>query len=290
MKTIGLVLNRDKPAAWTVARKLVDWIEVKGARVVLESEDARALGRPDVALPRERFPDAVDLLFVLGGDGTLLGYAREFAPHKIPLLGINVGRLGFLSEAEPDDLPAVVDRVLRGDYSLDERMMLEAQWVRDGTVRGSYLALNDVGVAREAFSRMITTTVFVDGVFLSRFSGDGLVVATPTGSTAYSLSAGGPIIVPHLDAILLTPVAPHTLTARPMVLAPQDEVCIRVDAPHAHIGLTVDGQLGVRLEPGDEVRVRRAPHTTLLIKWKERAFFDVVRRKLQGDPPRGDGL
>lgn len=290
MKTIGLVLNRDKPAAWSVAKRLVELIEAKGARAVLEPEEARTLGRPDAALPRERFPGAIDLLFVLGGDGTLLGFAREFAPHKIPLLGINVGRLGFLSEAEPDDLPAAVDRVLRGDYYLDERMMLEAEWVRDGEMRGTFLALNDVGVARGSFSRMITITVFVDGVYLSRFSGDGLLVATPTGSTAYSLSAGGPIVVPHLDAILLTPVAPHTLTARPMVLAPQDEVSIRIDAPHGHIGLTVDGQLGVQLEPGDEIRVRRAPHNTVLVKWKERAFFDVVRRKLQGDPPRGDGV
>lgn len=290
MKTIGLVLNRDKPAAWSVAKRLVDLIEAKGARAVLEPEDARALGRPDAALPRARFPGAIDLLFVLGGDGTLLGFAREFAPHQIPLLGINVGRLGFLSEAEPDDLPAAVDRILKGDYCLEARMMLEAEWVRDGEARGSFLALNDVGVARGSFSRMITTTVFVDGVYLSRFSGDGLVVATPTGSTAYSLSAGGPIVVPHLDAILLTPVAPHTLTARPMVLAPQDEVSIRIEAPHDHIGLTVDGQLGVQLKPGDEVRVRRAPHTTVLVKWKERAFFDVVRRKLQGDPPRGDGV
>lgn len=283
LKTIGITINRDKPKAPTITRQLLQLLEQKGSTVYVEPETAVQLERPELGLALERFPYEVDLIFVLGGDGTLLGVARQFAAFHLPILGINVGHLGFLSESEPHDLSTAVDRVLAGDYYIEERLMLEAELVRHGQVVEKGIALNDVGIAKGSFGRMITCTVWMDGMFLGSFSGDGLIVSTPTGSTAYSLSCGGPIVYPGIQTLLLTPICPHTLTSRPMVLPAEATIEIQVTATHHEMGITIDGQLGYGLKTGDHVRVRRSPHNTLLIKWQERSFFEVVRKKLQGE-------
>ncbi|GAB7386840.1 NAD(+)/NADH kinase [Bacillaceae bacterium] len=289
MKTIGLAVNKGKPNAWLVAKQLVFLLEEKGAKIFLEPDVADQLGRVDLALPLKDFPGRVEIVFVLGGDGTLLGFAREFAPFKIPILGINLGNLGFLSEAEPDDLPHAVDRILNGEYYVEERMMLEAEVVRKGKRLKRFTALNDVGIGKGSLSRIISCTVYVDDLYLSTYSGDGIIISTPTGSTAYSLSAGGPIVAPHINVILLTPVAPHALTARPIVLSADEEIRVITEATHRDLGLTVDGQLGFKLELGDEIIVRRSPHITFLIKWKERNFFATVRKKLHPSCRDDDG-
>lgn len=163
-------------------------------------------------------------------------------------------------------------------------MMLETDVLRKGRKLETFTAFNDVGIAKGSFSRIIQCAAYVDELYLATFSGDGVIVSSPTGSTAYSLSAGGPIVAPNVDCLLLTPVAPHSLTARPFVLSPDDEIRIQVDATHQDIGLTVDGQLGFKLEVQDEIIIRKSPHITSLIKWKERNFFEVVRKKLPGEP------
>jgi NAD+ kinase len=258
--------------------------------VVLEPDIAQEIGRPDLGLPLARFPERANILFVLGGDGTLLGFARRFAQHALPILGFNLGNLGFLSEAEPDNLAHAVDRVITGDYYIEERLMLDAEVVRDGQVLERSNALNDVGIAKGSFSRMITCSVWMDDSYLGTYSGDGVIVSTPTGSTAYSLSCGGPIVWPGLQTFLLTPICPHTLTARPMVLPADSVLEVRVSATHQDIGLTIDGQLGFRLNVDDVIRIRRSPYNTRLIKWQERSFFEVVRKKLQGDTEEDPGL
>jgi NAD+ kinase len=288
--TIGISVNKGKPKTRIVTRELVRLLEERNAGVVLEPDIAQEIGRPDLGLPLERFPERANILFVLGGDGTLLGFARQFAQHSLPILGFNLGNLGFLSEAEPDNLAHAVDRVIAGDYYIEERLMLDAEVVRDGQVLERSEALNDVGIAKGSFSRMITCSVWMDDSYLGTYSGDGVIVSTPTGSTAYSLSCGGPILWPGLQSILLTPICPHMLTARPMVLPADSVLEVRVSATHQDIGLTIDGQLGFRLNVDDVIRIRRSPHNTRLIKWQERSFFEVVRKKLQGDTDEDPGL
>ncbi len=283
MITIGILVNKDKPKAIDVAQELVMLLEQRKAGICLEPDIASEIGRVDLGLEKEDFPKRADLLFVLGGDGTLLGVARRFAPYRLPILGINLGHLGFLSEAEPEDLSMAVDRVLAGNYYIEDRMMLDAEVIRNGQVLKKSIAFNDVGIAKGSFGRMITVQVSLDGTYLGTYSGDGVIVSTPTGSTAYSLSAGGPIVWPSLKTLLLTPICPHTLTARPMVLPGNSELMITVSATHQDMGVTIDGQIGFRLEVDDQIKIRGSQCITSLIKWKERSFFEVVRKKLQGD-------
>lgn len=283
MKTIGIAVNQSKPSAVEVAKQLIDFLESKGATVFIDSAVADKIDRMDIGLAVDQFPDRVNLVFVLGGDGTLLGIARKLAVHDLPILGINLGHLGFLSEAEPDDLPNAVDRVLNGDYHLEKRMMLEASIIRNGQVIHNGSALNDVGIAKGSFGRMVTLSVYVDDMYVDKYSGDGLILSTPTGSTAYSLSCGGPIVSPHINVILITPICPHTLNSRPIIIQKDQEIRVEVSATHNDIGVTIDGQVGYKLEVGDQVLVRKSMHYTTLIKWQDRGFFDVLRQKLN-DP------
>ncbi|SDW54179.1 NAD+ kinase [Marininema mesophilum] len=292
MKTIGIIVNNSKPKARTILRELVMLLEERGAKVWVEPEMAIDMDRKDLSLVADQFSTCVELVFVLGGDGTLLGVARQLAGHGIPILGFNLGHLGFLSEAEPDSLSTAVDCVLSGNFYIEERLMLEAEVDRDGTVVEGGIALNDIGIAKGSFSRMIQGKVFLDGAYLGTYSGDGLIVSTPTGSTAYSLSCGGPIVWPSVPCILLTPICPHTLTSRPMVLPADGTLEIKVNTTHQDIALTIDGQQGFALQVDDVIRVRVSSHITSLIKWKERSFFEVVRKKLQGEQeetPRVEG-
>jgi NAD+ kinase len=281
MRTIGIMANQSKPTAITVAKKLIDLIEYKGAIVFLDLDLARVTGQESKGIELDDFPIHVDCTFVLGGDGTLLGVARKLAGSRIPILGINLGYLGFLSEAEPEDLSASVDRILAGEYCVEKRLMLEAEVIRQDEVVKKGISLNDIGIAKGSFSRMITCKVKMDETYIGTYSGDGVIISTPTGSTAYSLSCGGPIVWPGLECILLTPICPHTLASRPMVLPANSTLEIEVAANHNEIGVTIDGQEGFTLESGDIVRVQQSLCSTHLIKWKERSFFEVIRKKLQ---------
>ncbi|MBO8163125.1 MAG: NAD(+)/NADH kinase [Brevibacillus sp.] len=283
MNRIGIVANRGKPEARIVARELLYLLEEKGAEVVLEESIAHVLDRSDLACPLNQFAERAELLCVLGGDGTLLGIARQLAGHALPILGINLGTLGFLSEAEPENLQTAVDSLLRGAYRIERRMMLEAALWRKGELLATYTAMNDVGIAKGSFCRIIQCAVYLDDQYVATFSGDGVIVSSPTGSTAYSLSAGGPIVAPNVEMLLLTPVAPHSLTARPMVFSAEQVIRVEVDAVHQEMGLSIDGQFGYRLEGGDIIYVKRSPHVTPLIKWNDASFFQVIRNKLHGE-------
>ncbi|MCL6593880.1 MAG: NAD(+)/NADH kinase [Alicyclobacillus sp.] len=281
MRTILMLVNRRKPQACAVAQQIEELLREEHIRTVRVDT---GLGGSD-GVPREGLPDDVareaELAFVLGGDGTMLGVARQLAPFRIPILGVNVGHLGFLTQAEPADVEETVRRVIKRDYDLEPRLMLEAAVWRGGVCISRLTGLNDAGIAKGSFARMVTVEVYVDGVFVDSYSGDGVIVSTPTGSTAYSLSCGGPILTPHLQVMLITPICPHTLFSRPCVIDDRQEVEMVVHAAHDDIGLTVDGQIGVRLAPMDVVRVRRSPHQTMLVKWRDREFFSVLRQKLR---------
>ncbi|ASS75932.1 NAD(+) kinase [Tumebacillus algifaecis] len=285
MKVIGLLVNHTKPMAKEVAHRLIEIIEKNGAAVRVDETTAATIGREDIQLPQSEFADHVELLFVLGGDGTILGFARKFAKTGLPLLGINIGHLGFLSEAEPQDLEESVKRVLDGNYCLENRLMLEAQVERNGQViYKDLIALNDIGICKDRFGTMVTGRLYVDDMYVDQYTGDGLLVSTPTGSTAYSLSCGGPIVAPHIDVMLITPICPHTLHSRPLVIAANQEVRVEVTGTQEEMVLLVDGQDFRTLENHDIVRVRQATYKTKLIKWRDREFYEVLRRKLHCAP------
>jgi NAD+ kinase len=223
-----------------------------------------------------------DLLIVLGGDGTLLGVARALGDEATPILAVNLGTLGFLAETARDELYRVLEEVLGGRFLAEERMRLEVRVERGGSESGRYLALNDAVIARStAPSRVIDLETWADGMEVTTYHADGLIAATPTGSSAYSLSAGGPLLLPTSSAILLTPICPHTLSQRPLVLPPESDLELRVrDARGGEVHLTVDGQVGCELEEGDRVRVRRAKIPVQLLVPPGRNRYQVMREKL----------
>lgn len=223
----------------------------------------------------------LDLLLTLGGDGTLLRGARRVARHGTPVLGVNFGHLGFLTSAAPDELVSALDRALSGDIWLDERMTLEVRAeAPDGETRGEFLALNDVVLHKGGVARMIRLAVRANGEEVGNYSADGIILATPTGSTAYSLSAGGPIVSPSVDCIIATPICPHTLAVRPLVLPAEETVSVDVLTPSGELLMTIDGQEDAQLVPGDRVVVRRAPYPVRLVRFPGQTFFSTLRRKL----------
>jgi NAD+ kinase len=283
MRTVGVVVNREKPGADATHHRLCNLLTDAGLAVV--QADTESLAREEIS---KDFSDGLELAFVLGGDGTLLGAARKLAPSGVPLLGINLGHLGFLSEAEPGNLQETVRRVVEKEYDLETRIALSAVVNRQGEQCVKYLGMNDIAIAKGSFARMVTVDVYVDNVWVDSYRGDGVLVSTPTGSTAYSLSCGGPIVVPHAKVTLITPICPHTLVARPCVVDSNQTVRLVVRAAHEDIGLTVDGQLGFPLLPDDEVSVSRASTDVTLVKWRDREFFAVLRKKLRSGSETGE--
>lgn len=228
-------------------------------------------------------PGEVDLLLTFGGDGTLLRGARLVAPHHTPVLGVNLGHLGFLTSIPPHQLRASLEAIVRGEYWLDTRFTLEARIEsRDGTAGSSYVALNDAVLHKGGFARVVRLAVFIDGSEeeIGEYSADGLIIATPTGSTAYSLSAGGPIVVPSVECIIATPISPHTLAVRPLIVPAGRIIAVEIRSPSTEMMLTVDGQEGEPLRPGDRLVVGRGAATVPLVRFQGQSFFATLRRKL----------
>ncbi|MEP6782011.1 MAG: NAD(+)/NADH kinase [Gemmatimonadaceae bacterium] len=226
-------------------------------------------------------PDGIDALFTLGGDGTLLRGARFLGPRTVPILGINMGRLGFLTACSGAEFESGVRRFAVGDFITEPRMALNAIAVdRSGEHRGEWFSLNDVVLHKDGFARVVRFSVHVDGEPIGAYSADGVIVSTPTGSTGYSLSAGGPVVVPMLDSIVVTPVSPHTLAMRALVLPPQSEILLQAEDAPEEVLVTVDGQVGTRFTKGESLLVRRAPHPVLLVRFPGNTFFSRLRRKL----------
>lgn len=275
-----LAPHREKPQALQLARALVGSLQALGVDVRLERSAAKALALEDLAWPEPTWQQA-EVVIVLGGDGALLHAARDAAPLGVPVLGVNVGRLGFLSEMEASELPGLLERLVQGAFAVEERMMAEAEVLRDGREGGlRWLALNDVVVARATTSRITRLEARSGSDLIGSFPADGLIVATPTGSTAYSLSAGGPIVHPLLDCFVITPICPHSLAARAVVIRPEEGVTITVHGPSDELVATVDGQLSTRLLPEDRVVVRRAPFRARLVRLSGRSPYTVLRQRL----------
>lgn len=278
LSSVGLCVKSNHPEAGGAVRGLEKWLAGRGLDVSLDENAAELVGC--AGRSRAEVAEEVDLLVVLGGDGTLLSVARATGRRPVPILGVNLGTLGFLTEVTHDELFAALERVLAGDVHIDSRMRLDVRVERDGQLLGSYLALNDAVITSLSLARMINLDAMAGDLELTRYHADGLIASTPTGSTAYSLSAGGPILDAGLDAVVLTPISPHTLTQRPLVLHASCEIRIRAYARGGGIQLTVDGQDGEKLQDGDTVRVVRSEHPVQLVASPFRNRFEVLRTKL----------
>jgi NAD+ kinase len=279
---IAIVASLHKRRAVSLLRDLVQWLEARAVEPRLRGELADRLHRPDLAWPDERLMEGVSLALAMGGDGTMLSTARFAAPHGIPILGCNLGGFGFLTEVAESELLAVLPQVLAGNYRARDRMMLQADVLRDGERQRSFLGLNDIVIARAATSRLLRLEIMVGAEEIGVFSADGVIVSTPTGSTAYSLSAGGPVVSPEVEALVVTPICAHTLSARPMVLPSDDEVSVLATARQRgqQVLVTTDGQEACSLENGEVVRVRKAPVAAHIVQVSGPSFLVKVRTKL----------
>jgi NAD+ kinase len=282
MRRIGIVARGDRAEAREVTRGLVQWLTAHGREVVLDTETAGALGLPGVTVAeRQALPGKVDLIVVLGGDGTLLSVARLVDGLGVPILGVNLGGLGFLTATTLEALFPTLEAVLRGEYEAEERLVLVAELMRGGTRVTEHLALNDVVVAKGALGRLIDLDVRADGEPMTAYRADGLIIATPTGSTAYNLSAAGPILFPTMDAVVLTPICSHTLTNRPIVLPASTRLEVTLQTATPDVVLSVDGQAGPPVEEGDVVHVRQASARIRLLRDPRKSYFEVLRTKLK---------
>lgn len=280
IKTAGMVSKPSAPAASAIVPAVLELLRARGIVARIDEQTAEYV-TGQRGLPREDVPEGCDLVIVLGGDGTLLSAARAIGKREIPLLPVNLGGLGFLTAITRDNIFPELERAFRGEHRIARRKLLETEMVREGKVVASYEALNDTVIAKSALARMIDLETHVDNQFVCAYKADGLIISTPTGSTAYSLSAGGPIIFPAVPAICLTPICPHMLTNRP-VLVPETSV-IRVvsHGPDESVYLTIDGQVGTPIRDGDTIVCRSSAHSLLLIRPPNQMFFDVLRQKLK---------
>lgn len=280
MLTVGVFPNIRKKNMIKVAKSLVTWFEDRAYRVKLSKEVAELLDMSYLSADPDELTSKIDVAVTLGGDGTLLGVARLVAQHKIPILGINMGHVGFLTEVELGDLFTDLECFHNKEYDIDVRMMLEAKVIRNEKALTEFLALNDIVITKGPFARLIRLKTYANEAYVDTYPADGLIISTPTGSTAYSLSAGGPIIRPDMNLLLLTPICPHTLHSRSIILSQDDVIKVTVLADHPEVMLTVDGQEGYKLLPKDTVIVNKSSFSTRLIRIKKRSFYDLLRKKL----------
>ncbi|QWV99168.1 NAD(+)/NADH kinase [Geomonas nitrogeniifigens] len=284
MKKIAIFAKVHDPRCLGVAEDLIGWLAGRGVTAHVEKHLSLRLRRTTLAESAESSEIArdADLVVVLGGDGTLIAAARLIGERDVPILAVNLGSLGFLTEITLDELYPSMERCLAGDFEVTERMMLLACVERAGEVVELHRVLNDAVINKGALARIIDMETSVNGRYLTTFKADGLIISTPTGSTGYSLSANGPIIHPELECISITPICPHTLTNRPLVVDAGAQIAIKLNyAPDESVFLTLDGQVGMKLLSGDVVQIRKAPHVTRLIQSRSKDYFEVLRTKLK---------
>jgi NAD+ kinase len=289
VKKIGIMPNLSKDLEGIQTKLVIEKIRDKGFEPFVMPEIYEIIGTGHVAGSSDFFRQC-DVLFVLGGDGTLLNAARQACSYGVPILGINIGRLGFLTEIEISEIDEALDLLVAKEYYVEKRMMLKASIVKENNAPIELTALNEIAIAKASFARIIHLRVFINDEFVNCYPADGILVSSPTGSTAYSLSAGGPIISPNMKCLLLTPICPHALNARPIVTHQNDLIRILIDDKTHDVFLTIDGQKGVPVKKGDIIHVGKADVETQLIRFGKRSFFNVLREKLTERPMDINGL
>jgi NAD+ kinase len=291
IRAVGIVANRRKPSIKEILADLFAWLADRGIRAVAWDDLAGIVPKCQTCA-LDRIGEGVDLVIALGGDGTLLTAARGVGDRLTPILGINVGSLGFLTEVVVDEYEEALDGIVRGEYRWEDRMNIQAEVIRGGKTVGKFTGLNDIVINKGALSRVMELTMWADDHYLAVYTSDGLIVSTPTGSTAYSLSAGGPIVNPLMEAIIATPICPHTLAVRPMILGPDQVLKVELWGGHSihgkpEIKLTVDGQIGFDLMTDDKIHFTKSERKTRLVLSGYRSFYEVLRQKLKwGDTRR----
>jgi len=281
IQTVGIVSKPKRENITTVVPPLLEWLKSRGLRYCYDHETADCLAPGGPEVPREEMPGKVDLILMLGGDGTLLATARALGARDVPILPVNLGGMGFLTSVTLDELYGILDLVLAGKHRVSERILLCAEVLREGRVVHSNLALNDAVLNKAALARITDFDLYLDEGYACSYKGDGLIIATPTGSTAYSLAAGGPIVFPVVHAFLITPICPHSLTNRPLVVPDTMKIRVEFHSSEESIYLTLDGQVGVELQRGDQITVCKAEKAVQLVRPSRKTYFEILRNKLK---------
>jgi NAD+ kinase len=280
IRRVVVVAKPGTPEGQRIAFELSAWLRSRGVQVRLDQTTAEALGRKDGISP-DSLPRGTDLVIVAGGDGTLLSVARVAGPLGIPILGVNFGGLGFMTELQPEELYAALEMVLRGEYTIEEREALRVRFKRGRKILGEYAMLNDAVVTKTALARMLVIEVRIDKELVATYTSDGLIIATPTGSTAYNLSAGGPILDPRMSAFVIAPICPHAMSYRPVVVPGWVTIEVTLRSMTEEAYLTLDGQVGFPMRQLDAIVVDRHPRSVRLMRVAKRGFFEVLQRKLR---------
>ena len=276
-KSVGIMVHRTRPEALHFAREVVGWLEGRDIDVRMDARSAEKLKMPVLACPSDEW-DSVEFIVTLGGDGTILTAAREAAPCGIPILGVHMGRFGFIAETHPADLYGNLEEILSGSMRVEERLMVRADIIRADKCVHSGFGLNDVSL-KSKMTHMLSLKTRIAGAHFATYPADGLVVATPTGSTGYALSAGGPLIAPSVEAFVLVPICPHTLSARPLIVPSDENIEIEVETDGHEVMFAIDGVEPVALETGDRIVVQKAPYRTRLIIVDHATFYAKVRNR-----------
>jgi NAD+ kinase len=281
IKKIGIVSKPKKAEIREIVPQLAEWLHKRDIEVSIDKETGSILESSEKCLTRNELPGKVDLLIVLGGDGTLLAAARALYRHEVPIFAVNLGDLGFLTVITRDEMYAALEGVLSGNYRSERRVQIEGELVRADEALSTFRALNDVVLNKGAIARIHDFEVYADGEFISNYKSDGLIISTPTGSTAYSLAAGGPVVSPTVEAFIVTPICAHTLTNRPLVLQDSANIEIVVKSQREAAYLTVDGQVGIATHSEDIIRVRKSDSFVELIQPPQRNYYEILRQKLK---------
>ena len=286
IRRIGIVLKPHQPEALSTVCELAVWLAERGIKLVggpeLEREQIEhRTGCSVDQVSTQELPTEIDLMLVLGGDGTTIATARMIGDHEVPVLGVNYGGLGYLAEFRIEELYSALESILSDNYRLDRRVMLSVELLRGDVSVTKNRVLNDVVINKSALARIIKIEAFFNGQFVNSFRADGLIVSTPTGSTAYNLSAGGPVVFPSMNAIVITPICPFTLSNRPIVVPDDAEIELILNTDNEEVALTLDGQVGFPLEVRDRVKIRKSGTTFNLVQPSNRNYFDVLRDKLR---------
>jgi NAD+ kinase len=281
IKSVGIIARPRREDVAAVVPPLLAWLKEHGVEAFYDHETASCIPPAGRERPREELPRLAELLVVLGGDGTLLATARVAADHAALILPVNLGGLGFLTSVTLAELYPILGEILEGKHRISERVLLQAEVMRGGKVVAQHRALNDAVLNKGAVARMIDLDLHIDGGYVCSYKADGLIVSTPTGSTAYSLAAGGPIIYPVVEAFVITPICPHTLTNRPLVIPNSARVEVDFRADDESVYLTLDGQVGVQLKNGDRVSVAKSPNKLRLVRPSKKTYFEILRNKLK---------
>jgi len=277
IKKVGIIAKKNKTEAIEASRNLINWLKSRGVEVIVDNEFKKEIGE----FISETDLSQAELLVVLGGDGTLLSAARLIGNSDVPILGVNLGGLGFLTAFSLNELYPVIEKILFEDYETEKRMMLTTTIIRRNEVIAKYSVLNDVVINKAAIARIIDLETSIDEYYLTSFKADGLIISTPTGSTAYSMAAGGPIVFPSLHTIILTPICPHTLTNRPILVPDSVKIRVILRSKNEDVFLTFDGQVGQSLRVDDVVEIKKSDRAVRLIKSPFKDYFEVLRTKLR---------